>query len=88
MDGDTLTHIAVADIFASDLSHIEILGKNARFCLVVKRFGFAGAPGIDAPAANIILPIEIIPAAIARTLFALGESALPRGLLDWSRLLH
>lgn len=77
---------SVRDIFVSDLGRIEILGKNARFVLYVKHYSDEGAAPINLIVAKVIMPIDVIPGAIARTLFAIGQSAVPAALTFSKRL--
>lgn len=77
----------IKDIFVSDLTRVEILGSNARFVLHVKRHPSEGAAPINEEVASIVMPIDIIPSAIARTLFALGQAAIPIAL-EYSKRLN
>lgn len=77
----------INDIFASDLSRVEILGSNARLILFARHYPEEGAPAIEVIVAKIIVPIEVIPGAIARVLFAIGHTAVAP-LLEWPKRLN
>lgn len=62
------------DVFASDLGWVDVLGKNVRINLVVDRFQCAGAPAERRVVAQIIMPLDVLPGAIQRILFAVGTS--------------
>lgn len=79
--------VPVTDVFASDLARVEILGSNARFILFAKHFPEEGAAAIHVVVAKIIVPVDVIPAAIARVLFALGHAAVSP-MLEWPKRLN
>jgi hypothetical protein len=83
----SIEHRPVADVFVSDLDRIDLLGKNARITLYVDEYAATGGPPVKVVAAKIIMPIEVIPLACARILFALGQVAFS-AVQDFSRRFH
>lgn len=80
-----VTHIA--DIFASDLARVEILGSNVRFILYAKHFPEEGAAAVNVVVAKFVMPLDVIPGAIARVLFAIGHQAVAP-ILEWPKRLN
>lgn len=68
--------MGVPDVFASDLTRVEILGQNVRFILHVEQSADDGAPKENVVVAKIVMPLAVIPSAIQRVLFAIGHRAV------------
>jgi hypothetical protein len=77
----------VADVFVSDLARIDLLGRNARFTFYVDHYPSPGAAPVKLTAAKLIMPIDVVPLACARSLFTLGH-ATPEDIRELSCRVH